>query len=62
MKNKFIIVLYVISMMCLLSSSAILWYVMILSACKLTVMGILLFIVGCTCMYHFSKLTGVKML
>lgn len=60
MKSKFAFLLGIISFICLISSSIILWYIMIQSACKMTVIGIMLFLVGCVFMHHFSKIIGIK--
>lgn len=60
MKKIIPFILGIISLICLISSSVILWYIMIKSVCKMTVVGIMLFLVGCVFMRHFSKITGIK--
>lgn len=61
-KNIWTFILGIISFICLILSSVILWYIMIQSTCKMTVVGIILFGVGCIFMHYFSKVTNIKML
>lgn len=60
MKNILPFILGIISFVCLISSSIILWHIMVQPACKMTVVGIMLFLVGCVFMHYFSKVTGIK--
>lgn len=62
MKNILSFIFGIISFICLTSSSIILWHIMIQSACKMTVVSVMLFLVGCVFMHHFSKTSGIKIL
>lgn len=57
MKNIFIFIIGVLSVTCMLTSSAILWYLMVQTSCKMTVIGIILFLVGSVLMKHYVKNT-----
>ena len=56
-KNIFTFIIGILSVTCLLTSSAILWYLIIQASCKMTVIGIMLFLVGCVLMKHYIKNT-----
>lgn len=57
MKNIFIFIIGILSVTCMLTSSAILWYLMVQTSCKMTVIGIMLFLVGSVLMKHYVKNT-----
>ena len=56
-KNIFIFIIGILSVTCMLTSSAILWYLTIQTSCKMTVIGIMLFLVGSVLMKHYIKST-----
>ena len=45
----------IIAVACILTSSIILWYLMIQTSCKMTVIGIMLFLIGNVFMKHYLK-------
>lgn len=54
-KNIFTFIIGILSVTCLLTSSAILWYLIVQTSCKMTVIGIVLFLVGSVLMKHYIK-------
>lgn len=57
MKTIFTFIIGIISIACMLTSSAILWYLMVQTSCKMTVIGVMLFLVGSVLMKHYIKNT-----
>ena len=56
-KNIFTFIIGILSVTCMLTSSAILWYLMVQTSYKMTVIGIMLFLVGSVLMKHYIKNT-----
>lgn len=56
-KNIFTFIIGILSVTCILTSSAILWYLMVQTSCKMTIIGIMSFLVGSVLMKHYIKNT-----
>ena len=57
-KTIFTIILGILATAFLLTCSVILWYIMIQSTCKLTVLGIVMFLIGGIFMKYYLKNTN----
>lgn len=56
MKNIFIFIIGIISVICMLTSSVILLYLMIQTLCTMTIIKIMLFLVGSLLIKHYIKI------
>lgn len=56
MKNIFIFIIGIISVICMLTSSVILLYLMIQTLCTMTIIEIMLFLVGSLLIKHYIKI------